>query len=84
MINKSDLIFVLVSFMIIILSYYWMVIRRPDSKNLVQEIREHQNENQQAMNPLNSDNEQNDKPKTKAEIIKEARKREKKAAKDVN
>ena len=81
MINNSDLVFLGVSLLIIGLSYYFMIFRKPSKGGNEMEEVLNERPDLSAENLLQQQEEM--RPKTRAELAKEAKKREKKAQKEV-
>ena len=85
MLNESDFIFLITSLLLVAISYYFMVLRKKDERRK-KIIEEHFNKPQQMGNTLNeapiSSETQILKKKTKSEILKEAKKREKQQKKE--
>ena len=81
MLNKSDIIFVVVSLLIICISYYWMIVRKVKEDEETSDI----GVPNEATSNINAQTAKDDqRQKTKGELAKEARKREKKAQKEVS
>lgn len=84
MITQSDAYFILFSIMVIAFSYWYFVMRKAElSKDVIREVPFRRVETGQ-LELSDPDDKDDGRPKTKAEMIKEARKREKKAQKEAN
>lgn len=84
MLTQSDAYFILFSVAVIFLSYYFFVVRKADAaKEVIREVPFRRPDRGQ-LEESDPDERDDDRPKTKAELVKEARKREKKAQKEAN
>lgn len=84
MITQTDAYFILFSIIVIATGYYFLVVRKAEAaKPVIREVpfRRPDRGNLELSDP---DDKDDDRPKTKAELLKEARKREKKAQKEAN
>ena len=84
MINKSDFVFILISLLLIAVTYYYMILKKEKKEVIIEQINQELDGRQQAQMADDSEAEDDSKPKTKADLIKEARKKAKKEQKEVH
>jgi len=87
MLNTSDILFIATSLLIILLSYYFLILRRKDEVPAFAPLQRVQQTHVAAVpnqqNRIREESDEEEEVKTKRDAIKDARKREKKAQKEV-